>query len=426
MLFSSFVQSLGYYASSLPLWTFRTDAFESDLGWQRSWTIFYWGWWISWSPFVGMFIARISRGRTIREFVAGVLIVPSLLTFFWMTVFGNTAIGMELFGDGGMIEAVRQSEATALFVMLADLPLTAVTVSTAIIVVAVFFVTSADSGALVISIFTSGGYAQPPMWHRIGWALMIGAVAATLLLTGGLSGLQTAAITTALPFSLIMLLICVGMIVALRGEGSGRTLQGAPATIGATPEPSQTAPAWAMTPADSYSGSMPQRTAATSRPTDWRRQLKRIIATTERYATTPGDGAAQVQERFLAFLEQTVLPAFEQIQQTLQASGRTATIERDDTEATLMVWRGDQEEFNYAIRGRARTPMVFTFPDIPPDAVEPVIRAEVLINGAARGEHDPASWSEEDIAQDFVLAYGKWMGWSLPATRIEETTVSST
>jgi choline/glycine/proline betaine transport protein len=333
---------------------------------------------------------------------------------------------MELFGEGGMIAAVHQSEATALFVMLSELPLSAATATIAIAVVAIFFVTSADSGSLVVSIFTSGGHARPPLPHRIGWALMIGAVGATLLLTGGLEALQTAAITTALPFSLIMLLICMGLVVALRGEGTGRTLEGEPATIGATSEPTQASPAWAMTPADRYGGSMPQRTAVANRPSDWRRQLKRIIATTERYATTPGDGAAQIQERFLEYLEQTVLPAFEQIQQTLQASGRTATIERDNTEATLTVWRGEQEEFNYAIRGRARTPMVFTFPDIRPEEPEPVIRAEVLINDAARGEHDPANWREEDIAQDFVLAYGKWMGWSLPATRAEKTTVSST
>ena len=416
-LLSSFVQSLGLYASSLPEWTFRTDAFESDLGWQRSWTIFYWGWWISWSPFVGMFIARISRGRTIREFVAGVLVVPSLITFFWMTVFGNTAIGMELTGPGGMIEAVRESEATALFVMLSELPFGAVTSTIAIAVVAIFFVTSADSGSLVVSIFTSGGHARPPLSHRIGWALIIGAAGATLLLTGGLEALQTAAITTALPFSAIMLLICIGMIVALRGEGSGRTLEGAPAMIAAGTEQMQTTPAWAMTPHDSYGSSIPQRTAVAHRPNDWRHQLKRIIVTTERYASAPAEEAAQLRERFLVYIEQTVLPAFTQIQEALKANGRTATIERDSSEATITVWRGEQEEFSYAIRGRARTPILFAFPDIRSDDAEPDLRAEVVINGAARDEHDLASWGQEDIPQDFVLAYAKWMGWALPAAR---------
>ena len=425
LLLSSFVQSLGSYAGSLPEWTFRTDAFESDLGWQRSWTIFYWGWWISWSPFVGMFIARISRGRTIREFVAGVLVVPSLLTFFWMTVFGNTAIGMELSGAGGMIEAVRASEATALFVMLSELPLSAVTATIAIAVVAVFFVTSADSGSLVVSIFTSGGHARPPLAHRIGWALIIGAAGATLLLTGGLEALQTAAITTALPFSAIMILICIGMIVALRGEGTGRTLEGAPATI-AGAAPTQMTPAWAMTPGDSYGGRMPQRTAVAHRRNDWRRQLKRIIATTERYASAPEENAARLREKFIAYLEQTVLPAFEQIRQTLHANGRTATIERDSTEATLTVWRGEQEEFRYVIRGRARAPMLVAFPDIRPGEPLPEVRAEVVINGAARGEHDPANWTQEDIAQEFVFAYGKWMGWPLPSVRMQDASTVHT
>jgi choline/glycine/proline betaine transport protein len=419
LLLSSFVQSLGVYGASLIEWTFRTDAFEGDLGWQRSWTIFYWGWWISWSPFVGMFIARISRGRTIREFIAGVLLVPSLVTFFWMAVFGNTAIGMELFGEGGMIEAVQASEATALFVMLSQLPLTAMTATIAIAVVAIFFVTSADSGSLVVSIFTSGGYARPPMVQRVGWALMIGVAAATLLLTGGLEGLQTAAITTALPFSLIMLLICVSMIVALRGEGTGRTRQGAPAVIGTSAEADQTAPAWATTPSDAYPGAMPRRVAAAQRPDDWRRQLNRIITVADRYTRGSSEKTAAVRERFLSYLEQVVLPAFEQIQRQIEANGRSATIERDATEAAITVWRGEHEEFRYGVRGRARTPMVFAFPDLSAEPPEPAIRAEVLINEAPRGEHDPANWHQEDIARDFVVAYGKWMGWTLPAARGE-------
>jgi choline/glycine/proline betaine transport protein len=268
----------------------------------------------------------------------------------------------------------------------------------------------------------SGGYVRLPLVQRIAWALVIGAAAATLLLTGGLEALQTAAITTALPFSAIMLLICLSMIVALRGEGTGRTRPGAPAMITSPGQAEQTRPAWASTPADCYQGAIPRRVAAAQRPNDWRRQLNRIITVADRYAQGPSEKTASVRDRFLTYLEQTVLPAFEQLKSQLEANGRTATIERDATEAALTVWRGQQEEFRYGVRGRARTPMVFAFPDVSAEPPEPAIRAEVLINEAPRGEQDPANWDQADIARDFVVAYGKWMGWTLPASRAASTT----
>ncbi|MEM7730897.1 MAG: BCCT family transporter, partial [Pseudomonadota bacterium] len=145
-IMNSFVENLGYYAASLPTFSFWTESF-SGTEWQNGWTVFYLGWWVSWSPFVGIFIARVSKGRTVREFIGGVLLLPSMLTFLWMSTFGGTALSLELGGSSGVIsEAVSENVATALFVMLEQLPLTGITSFVGIVLVVVFFVTSSDSG----------------------------------------------------------------------------------------------------------------------------------------------------------------------------------------------------------------------------------------------------------------------------------------
>jgi choline/glycine/proline betaine transport protein len=205
------------------LWT---DA-RADSGWQDAWTIFYWGWWMAWSPFVGVFIARVSRGRTIREFVFGVLLVPVALTFLWMAIFGNSAIALDGVAGGALSDAVAEDPAVALFTLLEQLPLTTITSVLAILLVATYFVTSSDSASLVIDLLTSGGNIDPPKIQRVFWALLEGAVAAVLLVAGagGLEALQTAAITTALPFSVIMILACVGLVRALYVDERGRPLQ---------------------------------------------------------------------------------------------------------------------------------------------------------------------------------------------------------
>ena len=217
-ILGSFVQVVGYYAASLPTLSFWTETFEGT-AWQNSWTVFYWGWWISWSPFVGIFIARVSKGRTVREFLLGVLLLPSLLTFLWMSVFGGTAMSMELGGLQGIIsDAVSENVATALFVMLQQLPLTAITSFVGIVLVVVFFVTSSDSGSLVVDSLTSGGKLDSPVPQRVFWAVTEGVVAAVLLLGGGLQALQTASITTGLPFAIVLLIMCYSLYRGLSQE----------------------------------------------------------------------------------------------------------------------------------------------------------------------------------------------------------------
>jgi choline/glycine/proline betaine transport protein len=148
----------------------------ADATWQGDWTLFYWGWWISWSPFVGMFIARISRGRTVREFITGVLLVPTAMTFVILTVFGQTALHMELFGQGGVAAATAESLDFALFALLDELPLTLIMSILAMIVIATFFVTSSDSGSLVDDTLASGGSLNPRWQTRVFWAVAEGAV----------------------------------------------------------------------------------------------------------------------------------------------------------------------------------------------------------------------------------------------------------
>lgn len=218
-ILNTFVETTGYYLASLPTMSFWTETFN-DAGWQNGWTVFYWGWWVSWAPFVGIFIARISRGRTVREFILGVLLLPTALTFLWMSAFGGTALSLELSeGTAGIISgAVSENVATALFVMLEQLPLTGITSFVGSILVVVFFVTSSDSGSLVVDSIASGGKLESPVPQRIFWAILEGVVASALLLGGGLSALQTAAISAGLPFAVVLLIMCYSIYKGLSYE----------------------------------------------------------------------------------------------------------------------------------------------------------------------------------------------------------------
>lgn len=217
-LLDALVQNIGGYLQHLLSMTFRTYAFQGT-EWKSNWTLFYWSWWIAWSPFVGMFIARISRGRTIREFIAGVLFVPAGVTFLWFTTFGDTAIRLAMQGPGrDVVEAAQASIPTALFTLLGHYPWTALSSGVATVVVTTFFVTSAVSGSIVMDVLTAGGRLDAPVVQRVFWTFAAGAVAAVLLVAGGLNALQTATITTALPFAGVLLVACYGLWRGLREE----------------------------------------------------------------------------------------------------------------------------------------------------------------------------------------------------------------
>jgi len=210
-----FVESTGqYFDRFIELGTFSSAYVDS--AWQNDWTVFYWAWWIAWSPFVGMFIARVSKGRTVREFVLGVLLVPTLMTFFWISVFGGSALSLEMENPGLLSEIILNDSSTSLFVFLQEFPLPALTSFLGIFMVAVFFVTSSDSGSLVIDSITAGGKLDAPVGQRILWALTEGAVAIALLLGGGLKAMQTASVSTGILFLFVIFVMVYSLLKSFK------------------------------------------------------------------------------------------------------------------------------------------------------------------------------------------------------------------
>ncbi|WP_038852738.1 BCCT family transporter [Bordetella petrii] len=213
-IITGFFANLGAYLQYLP--ALSNPVGREDTNFLQGWTAFYWAWWISWSPFVGMFIARVSRGRTVREFIISVLIVPSLACTLWMTVFGETAISQVVrYG----YEAARDADLPLqLFMMLDALPLKSITSFLAIVLVVVFFVTSSDSGSLVIDVISAGGKVDAPMPQRVFWAIFEGLVAIALILGGGLVALQAMAVSTGLPFAIVLLAATLAIVKGLMSE----------------------------------------------------------------------------------------------------------------------------------------------------------------------------------------------------------------
>ncbi len=225
-IFDAYIQNIGGYLGSFFEVSFWSESYQTlvtdEQDWQVSWTVSYWGWWIAWSPFVGMFIARVSKGRTVREFIGGVLLVPTLLTFLWMTAFGSTSIYEVINGNTAVLDMITSNdisaEAKSLFVFFEDYPFTTVLNIVGIALIISFFITSSDSGSLVIDSLTSGGKIDAPVGQRVFWALSEGTVAAVLLVGGGLEALQTASIITAIPFTLILTVMCYSLYLGLKED----------------------------------------------------------------------------------------------------------------------------------------------------------------------------------------------------------------
>ncbi|MDN5620163.1 MAG: BCCT family transporter [Psychrobacter sp.] len=224
-IFDSFIENIGNYLTTIVSLGTWGEAY-SNTDWQSAWTIFYWAWWVSWAPFVGIFIARISRGRTIREFTLGVLLIPMLILFFWFTTFGGVAIHMELASavtgiSPGLVEAVQADIGSAIFKLVEYYPLAKPITLMLVVMIILWFVTSSDSASFVIDMLTAGGDTNPPKIQRVFWATAEGLIAAILLAAGGLSALQAAAIVAGLPFALV---IFVMMYALLRGLGRDRLI----------------------------------------------------------------------------------------------------------------------------------------------------------------------------------------------------------
>lgn len=367
-LLQTFVQNTGSYLSEIVSKTFNLYAYEPT-DWLGGWTLLYWGWWMSWSPFVGMFIARVSRGRTIRQFVTGVMFVPAGFTLLWMTVFGNGAIHM-IMQDGltSLADTVGQDSSLALFAFLEQFPFASVLSTVAVLMVVVFFVTSADSGSLVVDMLASGGNPQTPLWQRIFWAASIGVVAIALLLADGLSALQTATIASALPFSVILLASMWGLLKALHLDSTKRVLRHQ--TSGHTRQ------------ARSHGG--------------WQRRLRNLVMFPRR---------AHVNR----FLAEVVLPAGEAVAEELRKQGLSARVESgDDQRIRLEVSHGSEVDFVYEVRPRAYVQPSFVMLEGDEREERKYFRAEVhLLEGGQ--DYDVMGWSRDEVIDDILDQYEQHM-----------------
>ena len=366
-LLQAVMQNTGAYLNEIVSKTFLLYAYQPN-EWIGGWTLFYWGWWISWSPFVGMFIARISRGRTIREFIIGVLLVPSGFTFLWFTAFGNTALAMQLSGTAEMVNAVQADVAVALFQFLGSLPIASISMTVATLLIVTFFVTSADSGSLVIDIITSGGESDPPVWQRIFWALMAGTVAALLLLAGGLAALQTAAIAGGFPLAAILLIVCYGLFKALRGEiYRQESLQ-------------------AVTPAIAGTVAMP-----------WKQRLGVLLHQPTR-------------ARAFAFLQETVVPALNDVAAEIRDRGLPANVDEGESQIRLVVAHGTSDEFIYGVTLRSVPVPSFAVTALEGEREGPdkTWRAEVYLREGSQ-RYDILGYTREQVIADLLGQYERHM-----------------
>ena len=355
------IQNAGQYVSNLFSMTFNLYAYQPN-GWIGGWTIMYWAWWISWSPFVGMFIARVSRGRSIREFIVGVLFIPTGFTLIWMGFMGNAALFSILHdGQTSLIAAVQRDSSVALFEFLTHLPFVQISSLIATVLVVLFFVTSADSGSLVIDYLTAENE-NSPLWQRLFWTVLIALLSIILLMAGGLAALQSATIMSALPFTLIMLLMSWGLIKALSLDLTKmQALQEA-----------------RITP------------RAIQNPRSWQQRLGLIM----HYPHT--------QQEVEQFIQQNVQNAFLQVQKEFQRRQLEVTIRPVEQGLQLRVDHHNEINFIYQVVSRETQP-----PSFMADAREqdqPFYQAEVFLREGGQN-YDVMDWTLEDLLQDIIDQY---------------------
>ena len=219
-------QGVGDYAGGIVPMSLRLDSFGPDNSWLGSWTVFYWSWWIAWCPYVGLFIARISRGRTIRQFVLGAVIGPSVVTFVWVAVFGGSALHLAQTQGEGIAARVAADPAAGMFVFLNQFPLALPMSILTLVVLWIFFVAGADAGTVVLGSMSTGGPQEPKRWIKLSWGLAMAAIAGILLVAGGLGALQSASVLFGVPFAFIMVLMCAAFYMHLRSEARSEDRQG--------------------------------------------------------------------------------------------------------------------------------------------------------------------------------------------------------
>ncbi|WP_416316102.1 BCCT family transporter [Thalassotalea sp. HSM 43] len=374
-LLQAYVQNIGAYLSDLVHATLNLYAYEKK-DWIGGWTIFYWGWWLAWAPFVGLFIARISKGRTIKEFVFGVMLVPTAFTLLWMTIFGNTAISLVAEENiTKLAEMISSNSSVGLFVFLENFPFSTFLTGLSIIMIVIFFVTSCDSGAMVIDMLCSNGRNDTPLWQRLFWAISVGVVAATLSLVGGLSALQTMTIASALPFSMVLLSACYGLMKALKIEAAKQdSLQ-----YNAMPNSQQ-------------------KDAKT-----WQEKLDNIVSTPDK-------------KNAAGFIDKTVRRAFKKLQLQFEENSINTEIIDKKSGLTFKVLHGEEHDFIYGVH-KNELPQ----PDFVSDETDPTqsdstsqddsnndnyYRAEVHLSQGGQ-DYDIMGWSESAVIMDVIEQYQK-------------------
>jgi choline/glycine/proline betaine transport protein len=372
-LFEALSENIGNYLSQLVALSFRTFAYEppNEAGWFGNWTILYWAWWISWSPFVGMFIARISRGRTVRQFVVGVLLVPTAFNLLWMTAFGNSAIWLDAHVAGGALGQAASNVDALLFSFFAYLPWTGMVSWLAILLIAVFFVTSADSGAFVIDSIASRGHAHSPVWQRLFWAAILGVTAIVLLLAGGLKALQAITLVAAMPLTLIMLALCYGLWAGLTADRVHFGQELAPST-------------------SFWSGQ------------HWRKRLEQIVHQPSR---------ADV----LQFFRSCVLPAMTKVAVEMQRQGVEAVVTQDlegQGEVRLTMPVAQVRDFVYSVRCTRRTAPSFLPRDAASDGEHRHVYQPTTFFEDGRLGYDIQYMREEEIIADILRHYERYLSLS--------------
>jgi len=316
-LLSAFSDNIGTYLSNLVQLSFKTYVYEQEhTGWFSGWTILYWAWWCSWAPFVGLFIARISKGRTIREFIFGVLVIPSMFGILWFTVFGNTAIWLNDGEAAGMLGQMISSPETLLFKFLDYLPLSGVTGLVSLVVISLFFITSADSGIYVLNNIASRDKSlAAPRWQAVMWGVLMSVVAIVLMQSGGLANLQAMTLLVALPFAMLMLLMCFSLWKGLNADKKYFDTKVNPTSIFWTGD-------------------------------KWKERLEQMMNQTQ-------------EKDILRFLKHTVLPAMRELRQELigkyDLSVQVNTLfEQDEPAVELVIQKDSMRDFMYGVKSIGR------------------------------------------------------------------------
>ncbi|MBF1251298.1 MAG: BCCT family transporter [Haemophilus parainfluenzae] len=316
-LLSAFSDNIGTYLSNLVQLSFKTYVYEQEhTGWFSGWTILYWAWWCSWAPFVGLFIARISKGRTIREFIFGVLVIPSMFGILWFTVFGNTAIWLNDGDAAGTLGQMISSPETLLFKFLDYLPLSGVTGFVSLVVISLFFITSADSGIYVLNNIASRDKSlTAPRWQAVMWGVLMSTVAIVLMQSGGLANLQTMTLLVALPFAMLMLLMCFSLWKGLNADKKYFDTKVNPTSIFWTGD-------------------------------KWKERLEQMMNQTQ-------------EKDILRFLKHTVLPAMRELRQELigkyDLSVQINTLfDQDEPAVELVIQKDLMRDFMYGVKSIGR------------------------------------------------------------------------